>query len=182
MKPEVPRHHSRAGPQFLDSRILTKSFSGVKTLPYSMRRRMRALLVAAILVGSGATGYLAWSTLSQKQGQVEIAVQDVALVADRPVAGQTELHLFLVVRNMRDSPASIGYMVLDAWDPDNGTVYDTYAHADVTVGARQAVQFSEVSTLVGSWSQVTFQVRVVTPTGWWEQPLTPDLPVVYPYA
>lgn len=119
------------------------------------------------------------SVLLQKEVQVEIVVQDVALLTDRPTPGQTELHVYLVLRNLGSSAVGLEHVALWAWDPEKGTLYDTYIHTQVDVQGKSVVAFGESSTLNGIWSEVAFKVRILTPTGWWETPVTPDHPVVF---
>jgi hypothetical protein len=141
----------------------------------------KRLLVAVILAALAVilSSLAVSSVLLQKAVQVEILVRDVALMADRPTPGQTEFHVYLVLRNLRSDAVALEHVALWAWDPGKGTLYDTYIHTQVDVQGRSVVAFGESSTLNGIWSEVAFKVRILTPTGWWETPVTPDHPVVF---
>ncbi|MEK6988614.1 MAG: hypothetical protein AABX97_11110 [Candidatus Thermoplasmatota archaeon] len=52
-------------------------------------------------------------------------MQDVIMLANRPMPNETELHVYLVIRNPRATPLTFTLVSLWAWDPDTGTLYDT---------------------------------------------------------
>ncbi|MFA5895548.1 MAG: hypothetical protein WC985_01405 [Thermoplasmata archaeon] len=137
-----------------------------------------ATVVAVVVI----LGVAAWWFFLRPQDRVEIVVQDVIMLANRPMPNETELHVYLMIRNPRATPLTFTLVSLWAWDPDTGTLYDTYAHENVVVEGRQTWTFSEVSALAGLWSVVAFQVKVFTSGGSWESNLAPGQPIVYPYA
>lgn len=146
-------------------------------MPASRRRlALLSLAVVAAIVLSVVAGTL---LLRQRNG-VEILVQGVAMLLNVPEDGRTELHAFLVVRNPLSSPIYIDTIVLVAYDPKEGGLFDTYTHEDLQVSSSQTWSISEVSVLNGLWSEVSFTVRIF-PLGApsWESPLTPDQPVAW---
>ena len=143
--------------------------------------RQNRVYLAAILASVIVLAFSAWY-LTSSQGRVEFLVHDVVLLTNRPELGETELRLFLIVRNSRPYPVFLGYAVLDAWDPDRGTGFDNYVHDGIQVEGRQTWSTYHVSILTGHWSEVALRIRVLTPTGWWEAPLTPEVPVVFSHA
>ncbi len=146
-------------------------------LPAGKRRLvLLSFAVVAAIVLSVVAGTL---LLRQRKG-VEILVQDVAMLLNVPEDGRTELHAFLVVRNPLSSPIHIDTIVLVAYDPKGGALFDTYTHEDLQVSTSQTWSISEVSVLNGLWSEVSFSVRIF-PVGApsWESPLTPDQPVTW---
>jgi hypothetical protein len=142
------------------------------------RKRLRLAVILAAL-GVILSSLAISSVLLQRAVQIEIVVQDVALLPDRPTPGQTELHAYLVLRNLRPSTVAFDHVALWAWDPQRGTLFDIYIHTQVDVQGKSVVGFGESSTLNGIWSEVAFKVRILTPTGWWETLVTPDHPVVF---
>lgn len=147
------------------ARVLDSIVEGRKRLLIAI-----VLAAVAVILSSVAISFV----LLERAVRVEIAIQDVALLADRPAPGQTELHVYLIVRNLQPSAVAFDHVALWAWDPKNGTLFDTYVHTEFDVKGNAVTAFSEVSTLNGKWSEVVFKVRILTPTGWWESAVTPD--------
>lgn len=80
-----------------------------------------ATVVAVVVI----LGVAAWWFFLRPQDRVEIVVQDVIMLANRPMPNETELHVYLVIRNPRATPLTFTLVSLWAWDPDTGTLYDT---------------------------------------------------------
>jgi hypothetical protein len=141
----------------------------------------RPLLIVLSLVGVAVVlaSVLVAMLLAGRAERFEIVVQGVELLANTPTAGQTELHAYLILRNLRPSAVTMEEIALWAWDPRGGTLFDTYVHADIVVSSKETMGFSEVSTLDGIWSEVVFKVVISGSTGTWESALTPGQPVVY---
>lgn len=134
------------------------------------------VVIVAVILGVIAGTFV----FRQPRDRVEVLVQSVAMLLDDPEDGMTTLHAYLVVRNLRSSPIRIDTIVLVAYDPEEGTLFDTFTHEDVELGVSHSWAFSEVSVLSGLWSDVSFTVRIF-PDGspGWESPLTPDQPVTW---
>jgi len=146
-----------------------------------VKRRQRWLAAVAVVVAIGlVAGGVTVRLALDRAPRVEILVHDVALVQDRPEDGMTELHAFLVLRNPTPSIVRMEWIVLTAYDPEKGTVFDTFVHGPLTIDASATQAFSEVAELTGLWSDVAFEIRIFQEgRPRWEAPVEPGEPIVW---
>lgn len=102
------------------------------------------------------------------------------MVPNVPQNGMTQLHAQLMLRNVGSSPVHFDFLTLFATDPDNGTLYDTFTHTDIQLEPAGTLTFSEITNIIGHWSQVAFSLKIFTARApSWERSLVPDQPVTW---
>jgi len=139
-------------------------------MPTPDRRIVFALMLSAAVVVSIAVGAI----LLAQRASAQISLTDVGLVLDSPENGMTEIHARLVVQNVGRSLVHFGFLTLFAYDPVDGTLFDTFTHADVVLDPGETQMFTETTSVTGPWSEVAFTVKVF-PSGapTWERSLVP---------
>lgn len=141
--------------------------------------KRRTLLVLAVSVAV-VLSVAAVAVLLLQREVVEVRTIDVALVADAPQSGMTQLHASLVLKNVGPSLVHFAWITLFATDPDNGTLFDTFAHFDFQLQPGGTRTFLEVTNITGHWSGVSLTLKIFPDrTPGWESVLVPDRPVTW---
>jgi len=135
-----------------------------------------AVVLSATVVVSIAAGTI----LLAERASAQISLTDVGLVPDSPESGMTEIHARLVLQNLGRSVVHFGFLTLFAYDSVDGTLFDTFTHADVVLHPGETQMFTETTSVTGHWSEVAFTVKVF-PSGapTWERSLVPDQAVTW---
>jgi len=144
-------------------------------MPARNRRVVFAVALSAAVVLS-----IAAATLWVQRASAEIALTDVGLVPDTPESGMTEVKAVLVLQNVGRSVVHFELLTLFAYDPVNGTLFDTSSHTNVQLNPGETRSFSETTSVTGHPSEVAFTVKVF-PSGApsWARSLVPDQPVTW---
>ena len=145
-------------------------------MPTRNRRMLLAAALSAALVMSIAAGAI----LLAPHASAQISVTDVGLVSDSPESGMTEVKAVLVLQNVGRSVVHFELLTLFAYDPVNGTLFDTSSHTNVQLNPGETRSFSETTSVTGHPSEVAFTVKVF-PSGApsWARSLVPDQPVTW---
>jgi len=145
-------------------------------MPTRDRRVVFAIVLSAAVVVSIAAGAI----LLAPHASAQISVTDVGLVSDSPESGMTEVKAVLVLQNVGRSVVHFELLTLFAYDPVNGTLFDTSSHTNVQLNPGETRSFSETTTVTGHPSEVAFTVKVF-PSGApsWARSLVPDQPVTW---
>ena len=72
----------------------------------------------------------------------------------------TEVKAVLVLQNVGRSVVHFELLTLFAYDPVNGTLFDTSSHTNVQLNPGETRSFSETTRVTGRWSEVAFTVKV----------------------
>ena len=144
-------------------------------MPARNRRVVFAVALSAAVVLS-----IAAATLWVQRASAEISLTDVGLVPDTPESGMTEVKAVLVLQNVGRSVVHFELLTLFAYDPVNGTLFDTSSHTNVQLNPGETRSFSETTSVTGHPSEVAFTVKVF-PSGApsWARSLVPDQPVTW---
>ncbi len=144
-------------------------------MPARNRRVVFAVALSAAVVLS-----IAAATLWVQRASAEISLTDVGLVPDTPESGMTEVKAVLVLQNVGRSVVHFELLTLFAYDPVNGTLFDTSSHTNVQLNPGETRSFSETTSVTGHLSEVAFTVKVF-PSGApsWARSLVPDQPVTW---
>ena len=145
-------------------------------MPTRDRRVVFAIVLSAAVVVSIAAGAI----LLAPHASAQISVTDVGLVSDSPESGMTEVKAVLVLQNVGRSVVHFELLTLFAYDPVNGTHFDTSSHTNVQLNPGETRSFSETTSVTGHLSEVAFTVKVF-PSGApsWARSLVPDQPVTW---
>ena len=145
-------------------------------MPTRDRRVVFAIVLSAAVVVSIAAGAI----LLAPHASAQISVTDVGLVSDSPESGMTEVKAVLVLQNVGRSLVHFELLTLFAYDPVNGTLFDTSSHTNVQLNPGETRSFSETTSVTGHLSEVAFTVKVF-PSGApsWARSLVPDQPVTW---
>jgi len=145
-------------------------------MPTLDRRVGFAIVLSAAVVVSIAAGAI----LLAPHASAQISVTDVGLVSDSPESGMTEVKAVLVLQNVGRSVVHFELLTLFAYDPVNGTLFDTSSHTNVQLNPGETRSFSETTSVTGHLSEVAFTVKVF-PSGApsWARSLVPDQPVTW---
>lgn len=145
-------------------------------MPTRDRRVVFAIVLSAAVVVSIAAGAI----LLAPHASAQISVTDVGLVSDSPESGMTEVKAVLVLQNVGRSVVHFELLTLFAYDPVNGTLFDTSSHTNVQLNPGETRSFSETTSVTGHPSEVAFTVKVF-PSGApsWARSLVPDQPVTW---
>jgi len=145
-------------------------------MPTLDRRVGFAIVLSAAVVVSIAAGAI----LLAPHASAQISVTDVGLVSDSPESGMTEVKAVLVLQNVGRSVVHFELLTLFAYDPVNGTLFDTSSHTNVQLNPGETRSFSETTSVTGHPSEVAFTVKVF-PSGApsWARSLVPDQPVTW---
>jgi len=145
-------------------------------MPTRDRRVVFAIVLSAAVVVSIAAGAI----LLAPHASAQISVTDVGLVSDSPESGMTEVKAVLVLQNVGRSVVHFELLTLFAYDPVNGTLFDTSSHTNVQLNPGETRSFSETTSVTGHLSEVAFTVKVF-PSGApsWARSLVPDQPVTW---
>ena|SRR2546427_1468484 len=145
-------------------------------MPARDRRVLFAVALSAAVVVSIAAGAI----LFVQHASAQISVTDVSLVSDSPESGMTEVKGVLVLQNVGRSVVHFELLTLFAYDPVNGTLFDTFSHPNVQLNPGEMRSFSETTSVTGHRSEVAFTVKVF-PSGApsWARSLVPDQPVTW---
>jgi len=135
-----------------------------------------AIVLSAAVVVSIAAGAI----LLAPHASAQISVTDVGLVSDSPESGMTEVKAVLVLQNVGRSVVHFELLTLFAYDPVNGTLFDSSSHTNVQLNPGETRSFSETTSVTGHPSEVAFTVKVF-PSGApsWARSLVPDQPVTW---
>src|SRR5438034_5481157 len=96
-------------------------------MPTRDRRVVFAIVLSAAVVVSIAAGAI----LLAPHASAQISVTDVGLVSDSPERGMTEVKAVLVLQNVGRSVVHFELLTLFAYDPVNGTLFDSSSHTNV---------------------------------------------------
>ncbi len=145
-------------------------------MPTRDRRVVFAIVLSAAVVVSIAAGAI----LLAPHASAQISVTDVGLVSDSPESGMTEVKAVLVLQNVGRSVVHFELLTLFAYDPVNGTLFDSSSHTNVQLNPGETRSFSETTSVTGHLSEVAFTVKVF-PSGApsWARSLVPDQPVTW---
>jgi len=145
-------------------------------MPTLDRRVGFAIVLSAAVVVSIAAGAI----LLAPHASAQISVTDVGLVSDSPESGMTEVKAVLVLQNVGRSVVHFELLTLFAYDPVNGTLFDSSSHTNVQLNPGETRSFSETTSVTGHPSEVAFTVKVF-PSGApsWARSLVPDQPVTW---
>jgi len=145
-------------------------------MPTRDRRVVFAIVLSAAVVVSIAAGAI----LLAPHASAQISVTDVGLVSDSPESGMTEVKAVLVLQNVGRSVVHFELLTLFAYDPVNGTLFDSSSHTNVQLNPGETRSFSETTSVTGHPSEVAFTVKVF-PSGApsWARSLVPDQPVTW---
>src|SRR6058998_1573106 len=121
-------------------------------MPTRDRRVVFAIVLSAAVVVSIAAGAI----LLAPHASAQISVTDVGLVSDSPESGMTEVKAVLVLQNVGRSVVHFELLTLFAYDPVNGTLFDTFSHRNVQLNPGETRSFSETTSVTGHWSVVAF--------------------------
>ena len=145
-------------------------------MPTRDRRVVFAIVLSAAVVVSIGAGAI----LLAPHASAQISVTDVGLVSDSPESGMTEVKAVLVLQNVGRSLVHFELLTLFAYDPVNGTLFDTSSHTNVQLNPGETRSFSETTSVTGHLSEVAFTVKVF-PSGApsWARSLVPDQPVTW---
>ena len=137
-------------------------------------------MVFAVALSAAVVLSIAAATLWVQRASAEISLTDVGLVPDTPESGMTEVKAVLVLQNVGRSVVHFELLTLFAYDPVNGTLFDTFSHRNVQLNPGETRSFSETTSVTGHWSVVAFTVKVF-PSGApsWARSLVPDQPVTW---
>ena len=140
------------------------------------RRVVFAVALSVAVIVSVAAGTI----LLVQHAAAQISVTDVGLVSDFPESGMTEVKAVLVLQNVGRSVVHFELLTLFAYDPVNGTLFDTFSHTNVQLNPGETRSFSETTSVTGHPSEVAFTVKVF-PSGApsWARSLVPDQPVTW---
>jgi hypothetical protein len=138
------------------------------------------VVLAVVLSAAVVLSFSAWTILQVTRASAQISVTDVRVVPDTSDSRMTEVRARLVLQNLGRSAVHFAFLTLFAYDPANGTLFDTFSHTNVQINPGQMQAFSEATTVTGHWSEVAFTVKVF-PSGApsWERSLVPDQPVTW---
>jgi hypothetical protein len=144
-----------------------------------MPMKRRTLLVLAVSVAV-VLSVVAVAVLLLQREVIEVRAMDVAMVADAPESGMTQLHASLVLKNVGPVPVHFAWITLFATDPGNGSLLDTFTHEDFQLQPGEARTFSEVTNITGHWSGVSLTLKMFPDrTPGWESVLVPGQPVTW---
>jgi len=137
-------------------------------------------VVFAVALSAAVVLSIAAATLWVQRASAEISLTDVGLVPDTPESGMTEVKAVLVLQNVGRSVVHFELLTLFAYDPVNGTLFDTFSHRNVQLNPGETRSFSETTSVTGHPSEVAFTVKVF-PSGApsWARSLVPDQPVTW---
>jgi len=147
---------------------------------FSMPTRDRRVVFAIVLSAAVVVSIAAGAILLAPHASAQISVTDVGLVSDSPESGMTEVKAVLVLQNVGRSVVHFELLTLFAYDPVNGTLFDTSSHTNVQLNPGETRSFSETTSVTGHPSEVAFTVKVF-PSGApsWARSLVPDQPVTW---
>jgi len=114
-------------------------------MPTRDRRVVFAIVLSAAVVVSIAAGAI----LLAPHASAQISVTDVGLVSDSPESGMTEVKAVLVLQNVGRSVVHFELLTLFAYDPVNGTLFDTSSHTNVQLNPGETRSFSETTSPAG---------------------------------
>jgi len=140
----------------------------------------RRVVLAVVLSAAVFLSVFAWTILWVQRASAQISVTDLGLVSDSPESGMTEVQALLVLQNVGRSVVHFELLTLFAYNPVNGTLFDTFSHTNVQLNPGETRSFSETTRVRGRWSEVAFTVMVF-PSGApsWARSLDPDQPVTW---
>jgi len=141
------------------------------------------MLLVAALSAAIVVGIAVGAVLLVQRASAQISVTDVGLVSDSPESagsGMTQVKALLVLQNVGRSAVHFELLTLFAYDPVNGTLFDTFSHTNVQINPGETRSFSETTSVTGHWSEVAFTAKVF-PSGApsWARSLVPDQPVTW---
>ncbi len=179
VSPRDDRSRRRTARGWRPQELATNRLSRSQFLRASVEGRRFRILAVLIIAAVLAAGGL-WLVASPQTGGVEFLVQDVAILANRPDPGQSELHVYLIARNRMSFVVHLEKLVLVASDPDSSTLFTVFVEDDVVLPVRHTMAFSEVAVLDGLWSESAFLVRIFFGAYQkWESRLNPDQPAIW---
>src|SRR5881628_3430733 len=120
------------------------------------RDRRVVFAIAIVLSAAVVVSIAAGAILLAPHASAQISVTDVGLVSDSPESGMTEVKAVLVLQNVGRSVVHFELLTLFAYDPVNGTLFDTSSHTNVQLNPGETRSFSETTSVTGHPSEVAF--------------------------